>query len=47
MVIRYKREISKEKSEFLLIAAQNNAITINNVKVEIDNTPQIKKIMLC
>ena len=43
----YKRENSKEKNESLLIAAQNNAIRTNFIKVKIDNIFQNNKYRLC
>ena len=37
----------KRETEYLLIAAQNNAVRINHIKTRIDKTQQNRKCWLC
>ena len=43
----YEREISREKTESILIAAQNSVIRINYIKGKIDDAQQNNKCRSC
>ena len=46
-VAKKKKKTVKRETEFLLIAAQNNAIRTNHIKARIDKTQQNSKCRLC